>query len=74
LKTTLIVEVLPNGIKYEIPINIEIKEINVEPIISTKSQSIRILASKTFIQFGASASACDSDSDVILLSDRSNLA
>jgi hypothetical protein len=53
LNTALIVEVLPNGIKYEIPIKIEIKEVNMEPIITTKAQSIRILASTTFIQFGA---------------------
>jgi hypothetical protein len=41
LNTALIVEVLPNGIKYEIPIKIEIKEVNMEPIITTKAKSRR---------------------------------
>jgi hypothetical protein len=59
--TTLIVEVLPNGIIYKIPIKIEIKEINMEPIINTKAQSIRILASETFIYFGA----CDIDDHLV---------
>ena len=49
LKTILIVEVIPNGRKYEIPVKIEIKEVNMEPCVS---QQIRLLASKSFIQFG----------------------
>ena len=65
LKTTLVVEVIPNGIQYKIPINIEIKEINVEPIISTKSQSRRLFASKTCIRFGA----CDINDYLLLMLD-----
>ena len=57
LSTKLIVEVMPNGGKYEIPVKLKVQEIQMEPNIVEKSKEeaskrIRILASKTVLQFG----------------------
>jgi hypothetical protein len=43
LNTTVIVEVLPNTIKYKISIKIEIKELNMEPISSNNSSSATMI-------------------------------
>ena len=48
LNTTVIVEVLPNGTKYKIPIKIKIKEVNMEPIITTSSPSSCSFSSNSF--------------------------
>jgi hypothetical protein len=42
LNTTVIVEVLPNGIKYNISIKIEIKELNMEPIMDNMDNKVEL--------------------------------
>jgi hypothetical protein len=42
LNTTVIVEVLPNGIKYKISIKIEIKELNMEPIMDNMDNQVEL--------------------------------